>query len=224
MKTSMAILVCSLIGITPALVLGTTIAQWNFDASPQTAASFDPNAPATSFTLSSGGTINFYQGNPSTGKAISGTGWNAASPTASGAQWWEFTVTANAGYVLDLTSLTFDDQKSSTGPANWSVTINGVDATPPGPPSTHSTFSTTPMDTVSLTAFQNLPSADVKIIGYGATSSLGTWRLDNVTLNGLVSPVPDSISCLAVLAWALGLLAALGRLTRVNGPWPQGNA
>ncbi len=224
MKISTTILACSLIGIHPALVMGTPIAEWNFGSGAsdtQTAAVVDPNAAASNFVLSSG-SITFPQGNPTSGDAISGIGWDATSPTAIGAQWWEFTVTANAGYVLDLTSLTFDDKKSTYGPVNWSITVNGLAA---DSGNTHSSFSsTTPMNTASLSAFQDLTTVDVMIYGFGATDSRGTWRLDNVALNGSVIPVPsvpDSIPCLAGLGCALGLLAVFRRTSNASRPLTQ---
>jgi len=100
MKITTAILVCSLIGINPVLVMGTPIAQWNFGSGAsgtQTAAVVDPNATATSFTVSSG-SVNFYQGTPPADLAIGMIGWKVLD----GDKWWIFTVTANAGYVLDL--------------------------------------------------------------------------------------------------------------------------
>lgn len=218
MKTSTAILLCSLFGINPALVRGTAISQWNFDSGSvgtQAAAVMDLNATASSFNLSSG-TVVFYQGNPPSGQAIGQTGWNVSD----GVKWWDFTITANAGFLLDLATLTFDDQRSGTGPVNWSVTINGVSAA--SGQFTHTTFST---DSITLPAgaFQDLPSAEIKIFGYGATSSAGTWRLDNVTLNGMVLPVPDSMPSLAGLGCVLGLLAVLRRITSCSSPLPRTN-
>jgi len=209
-----AILVVSLVSITPALVSGTPIAQWTFDGSSQAPASVVPDATGSNFTLNSGG-VTFPQGNPSTSQAISGTGWNVSD----GVKWWDFTVTANAGYLLDLTSLTFDDQRSSSGPVNWSVTINGVAAA--SGQNTHGVFSTYPMNTVDLTAFPDMTSVDVRIFGYGASGSTGTWRLDNVTLNGTVPSVPDSLPLEFAAVTVLGMLFLSRRLA---GCFPQTNS
>jgi hypothetical protein len=185
-----------------------TISQWTFDGSIQTPASVDPNVTASNFTLSSG-SVSFVQGNPSSGIAISGTGWNVAD----GNKWWEFTVTANAGYTLNFTSLTFDDRVSSTGPTGWSVTINGITAD--SNQATHSAFSASPMNAVDLSAgaFQALTSADVRIFGFGASGSSGTFRLDNVTLDGTVvqiQSVPETLP-FAFTALVLVSLIALSR-------------
>jgi hypothetical protein len=200
MKIRLAILVCSLTGFTPALVMGTPIAKWTFETGVQTPALVDANATASTFTLSSG-TVGFVAGNsPTAATAITGSPWNVSD----GVKWWEFTVTAKTGYLLDLTSLTFDDRASSTGPMYWSVTINGITAI--SSQTTHNTFYT---DSINLSAFQDMLSADVKIFGFGGSGSGGTWRVDNVILNGLVCSVPDSIPAFAVLAGILGLLGTL---------------
>ena len=168
-----------------------SVTQYNFDGSVVTASSVDANATASTFTQSAGAN-SFFSGNPSTGQAISGTGWNGAD----GAKFWEFTVTANGGFALNLSSLTFDDQKSTTGPTSWTVVVNGT--TVLSSQATHTSI-TSGNNSVSLSGltFQNLGSVDVKISGFSATSSAGTWRVDNVTLNGTVdravASAPDSL-------------------------------
>lgn len=196
----------------------TTIAQWNFDGSVQTAASVDANVTATTFAPSTGAN-SFVTGNPNTGQAITATGWNVAD----GVKYWGFTVTANGGLVLDLSSLAFDDQRSGTGPTSWTVTINGITAL--SSQATHNgAFGG---DSVSLTgvSFQNLSAADVRIFGFGASGSGGTWRLDNVTLGGTVDrastapAVPDSLPPIfdaIALAGVLLLYVGKARLAPVR--------
>jgi len=166
--------------------------QYNFDGSVATASSVDANATASSFTLNTGA-ATFVSGNPATGQAITGSsGWNGAD----GVKFWEFTVTANSGFALNLSSLTFDDQRSGTGPVTWTLVINGT--TVVSSQATHTSI-LAGNNSVSLSGltFQNLGSVDVKISGFGATGGSGTWRVDNVTLNGTVdravASVPDSL-------------------------------
>jgi hypothetical protein len=208
------------IHLSVALILATTtfsyaasITQYNFDGSVATASSTAANVTASSFTLNTG-SATFVGGNPSTGQAITGSsGWNGTD----GAKFWEFTVTASSGFALNLSSLTFDDQKSTTGPGSWTLVINGV--TVVSSQTTHtSILSGNNSVNLSGIAFQNLGSVDVKISGFGASSASGTWRVDNVTLNGTVSPavasVPDSLP-FVFEAMALGgvmLLYVSGRL------------
>ncbi|HKI69858.1 MAG TPA: hypothetical protein VKA67_09740, partial [Verrucomicrobiae bacterium] len=147
-----------ILGLVTATTLATfssfadTIAQWTFETDVQTPASVDPNVTHSDFVLSSGSVV-FHSGNaPTAVTGISGTGWTASSPNDSDAKWWEFTITANSGYVLDLASLTFDDRASGTGAADWSVAINGVMVVSDEP--THDSFSASPMNTVTLNSYQ----------------------------------------------------------------------
>jgi hypothetical protein len=192
-----------------------SVAQYNFDGSVATASSVDANATASTFTLNTGA-ATFVAGNPSTGQAITGSsGWNGAD----GAKFWEFTVTANSGFSLNLSSLTFDDQKSGTGPTSWTLVINGT--TIISSQATHAAIASG-NNSVSLTGlFVNSSSVDVKISAFGATSASGTWRVDNVTLNGTVNrgtvSAPDSLP-FSFDAMALGgvlLLALNGRMVRL---------
>jgi hypothetical protein len=198
-----------LAGLTTASSFGSVV-LYAFDGGAATPTTVDPNATATSFSLNPASTVSFFQGNPTTGSAISGTGWNVTD----GSKYWEFTVTANAGFNIDLSSLTFDDQKSSTGPTGWTVTVNGT--TVASGQTTHSPFGG---NTISLTGipFQDLAAADVKIYGFGASGSGGTWRVDNVTLNGSVdrgaAAVPDSLP-FAYAAMALIGIMLLGRANK----------
>ena len=191
-----------------------SIAQYNFDASTGTASSVDANATASTFAPNTGSTT-FSAGNPSSGKAISSSGWTGAD----GAKFWEFTVTANSGFSLNLSSLTFDDQKSSTGPTSWTLVINGT--TIISSQGTHTAIASG-NNSVNLTGlFVNSSSVDIKISGFGGSNSDGTWRVDNVTLNGTVNrgtvSAPDSLP-FAFDAMALGgvlLLALSGGMVRL---------
>lgn len=213
MKTKFFVL---LLLVTISSASAVTIAGWTFEngidaTGVQTPASVNPNATATVFALSSG-SVSFFGGNaPTATTAISGIGWNVLD----GVKWWEFTVAASSGFELDLSSLTFDDRASGTGATRWSVTVNGVPAA--SSQATHAAFSSNPMNTVSLSAlaFQDLSSAVVKISGSGASGATGTWRLDNVSLNGEVAkkvlPVPDTGTTVALLILPLLGLCTLRR-------------
>jgi len=197
--------------IATASSFATTIAQWNFDGSVQTAASVDANVTATTFAPSAG--VNtFVTGNPNTGQAITATGWNVVD----GTKYWGFTITASGGFVLDLSSLTFDDQRSATGPTSWTVTVNGITAL--SSQATHNGVFGGDSVSLSGASFQNLSAADVRIFGFGASGSGGTWRLDNVILGGSVDrastapAAPDSLPTIFdALALAGVILLSFGK-------------
>lgn len=157
---------------------------------------------ATSFAISIG-TFNFTSGcAPTAATAISDTDWRGNE----GAKWWEFTVTPPAGSLFNLTAVSFDDQRSGTGPAQWSLSVNGVAAA--ANQATHASFGRSTVD-LSGASFQGLSTATVLIYGYNGTSASGTWRLDNLTLDGSLTAVPEPTSWsllagggLILFAWA----------------------
>ena len=59
-----------------------------------------------------------------------------------------------------------------------------------GSQSTHSAFATTPMNTLALTNTALTGTLYFRIYAYGASGSIGTWRLDNLNLQGAVTPIP----------------------------------
>ena len=77
------------------------------------------------------------------------------------------------------------------------------------------------MNTVDLTAFPDVASVDVRIFGYGASGSSGTWRLDNVNLNGTIPSLPDSLPLNFAAATLAGMLLLSGRFA---GRFPQSNS
>lgn len=171
-----------------ALGAESQIATYTFDGEVQTPDTLDPMVTASSFSLSPSASLTFPAGNdPTPADGISAKGWNVAE----GAKWWEFTITPAPGHLLNLVSMTFDDQRSSTGPLDWSLSINGITAATGL--ATHDTFAANPMNTVDLSGaeFQGVESATVQLFGFSASSSSGTWRLDNVTLTGAAVAVPE---------------------------------
>ncbi|HMX41489.1 MAG TPA: hypothetical protein PKD78_14230, partial [Saprospiraceae bacterium] len=97
--------------------------SWIFDNNVLTGTSTQPAVTANNATYGPGVTSQgFSAGNPSTGRAISGAGWGTGSPSTFLADdyfGFSFTVAATPCQVVKLTNLTFDSQRSSTGPATW---------------------------------------------------------------------------------------------------------
>ncbi|HAV61980.1 MAG TPA: hypothetical protein DCY13_06410, partial [Verrucomicrobiales bacterium] len=86
----------------------------------------------------------------------------------------------------------------------WSVSINGSHVGS----GNLSTADTWVPANIPLSGFGNLQSATVTLTGFGASNSAGTWRLDNVVLDGIaLTPVPEP-STWALLGGGLVFLAA----------------
>src|ERR1051326_3704412 len=92
---------------------------------------------------------------------------------------------------MSLTSFSFDDRASATGPTNFTVQISQqpnfssviYDS---GVKTSHTAFATTPMNTVTLTNAGLTGTIYFRIYAYKASNSAGTWRLDNLNLQGNV--------------------------------------
>ena len=172
------------------LASAVTLANWNFEAE-NLVPSTDITSSAVLNVSNADGTQNFTTGNPSSGKALHYDNWDAGD-------YFELTLN-NLGYK-DVV-LKFDEQKSaSTGPTEFKIqySTDGANFTDLASSTTNtsSSFSTNPMHTFafsSITALNNISSAKFRIfVTQNASSTVGTWRIDNLAVEGtsLTAPVP----------------------------------
>jgi hypothetical protein len=119
-------------------------------------------------------------------------------------QYVGFSITSDAGFHLNLTSLDFDARKSATGPANAQVALflNGsstayatLDFTPAG------TLSPVTFDFTDLTDGDNVTSATFRFYGWNASGSGGQLEFDNVATSGVISNLPEG-----PVAWPIFVL------------------
>jgi uncharacterized repeat protein (TIGR01451 family) len=198
----------------PEVVSSGTLAFWNFDSGTLSAATcLVPNYTNPSITVSSSGSFTplngaafytgtaggfltngpFVQGNPTSGFAISGKSWSTSpGPVTTSMDCWAFALTVSNGMQARLSSFSFDDQRSGTGPVNFDVQLSQqpnfssviYDS---GAKSTHSGFTSTPMNSLTLTNTGLTGTIYFRIYGYGAGGSAGTWRLDNLNVQGTIT-------------------------------------
>ncbi|HEX8269891.1 MAG TPA: choice-of-anchor D domain-containing protein [Flavobacterium sp.] len=110
------------------------------------------------------------------------SGWN--TPTIDLNDYFEFTLTPNAGYKIDFTSFVYTGQASGTGPTTV-VFRSSVDGY-----SSNISTATVTGTTINLAAaaYQNITSAiTFRIYGYAANASTGTFSINDFTFNGVVS-------------------------------------
>ena len=131
-------------------------------------------------------------------RAFGGVGFNVVDATAAIAanKFFAFTIAANSGYNISLSSINpFDYRRSATGPPSALIqySINGgtyIDITTISFPTTASSgASAGPVDLSIIPALQNLPSTSTvsfRIVPYGATGATGTWYIFDV-LNSTVN-------------------------------------
>jgi PKD repeat protein len=88
-----------------------------------------------------------------------------------------------------LSNFSFDDRASGTGPKNFDVQIS-TNATfasvvyDSGAQSAHTGFTTTPMNNLALSVSNLTGTVYFRIYGYGGTAATGTWRVDNINVQG----------------------------------------
>lgn len=214
------------------------IAQYDFEFSPEpqnrtfAAASkdTDANSVATSFAASNGiqaggsskltgiydnstdnwgkaPTVGTYRGSALVNTASAGS-------TIEPAEYYEFTVTADSGYQLDLSSLTFDYNQTNSGDSYAVYVRSSLDAFVGDLHSFSRAGSTTFIGrTVDLSAVEFNGLTGITFRFYFTDTSGSTGRahvIDNVVLDGAVIPEPASWT-LACLGGAILLRRRRGR-------------
>jgi hypothetical protein len=146
------------------------------------------------------------------GAFFSASAWTGAGP---GTNRFEFTVTPAAGRQLDATTLSFAYRATTSGPTSF-VLRSSADAFASNLLARTLANDTTWHTTGNLAL--DLPvSADplvLRLHAFGASSALGTWRIDDVVLGGAVTAVPEP----GAAALGLGLAAAAAAWRRLRSP------
>ncbi len=118
---------------------------------------------------------------------FSATGFTQAT-TVDLNQYYNFSITANGGFVVDVDSLTFTERRSGTGITKYQVRSSVDNFAAP------LVDVTVPDDTNIRPAklalpgapFNSLSTIEFRIYGYAAEATAGTWRMDDVRLVGRV--------------------------------------
>lgn len=160
------------------------------------------------------------------GALASSANWVAGGSAADPAEFLSFSLSPDAGYELDLTSLTFKASSSSSGPLNVSVAlyVGGIfqESSATFLPVITATATTAAMGSAHTFDFADHPdigagtSAQFRIYAWGGSSSTGTFRLDDISIHGSLQAVaiPEP-STYAVLLGAITLAGvALNRRPR----------
>ena len=139
---------------------------------------------------------------PGNGKAIGAVGFKDSG------NYFTFTLTVPAGYKVDVTGLQFDDVKENgMNASNWLLKYqvgSGPLTNGPGG-SVHSSWAS---NTAALSGLTNLQNTTLifRLAPTSPSNNTKHWYLDNATLSGTVTVVPEPAT-VAILA--LGGLALL---------------
>ncbi len=118
-------------------------------------------------------------------------GWGVAALNLS--DYFEFTITPNAGYDMDFVSFVYNGRASPTGPDSiaFRSSLDGYSSDIGTP-----TIGGTSIDLSSSTYQDILTSITFRIYCWGATSGLGTFSINDFTFNGTVSayPCPSTVT------------------------------
>jgi hypothetical protein len=190
------------------------------------AGSVASNITFSSFTASSAVAANSSAANVF-GFATWTTGATNGSNTFSGAldltRYYEFTLTPQIGYSLSLTDISFDAGRSATGPRQFAIrsssdsyasniagTATGVVSTVGGNLFQFTDNASTNLiagQSITMSAFTNLTTAlTLRIYAFNAEAGTGTFRIDNLAINGTVSAIPEPSTYAAIF----GALALAG--------------
>ncbi len=150
-----------------------------------------PQLDVSIFTNDIGSTN--YSGNPSSGKAYGTEGWNVLG------HYCYFTVLVSNGYQMACTGFKVDSRRSNTGPAYWILRYSGDSFGTDLATGTNPTAFATGTAALSLTALTNIVT--FRIYATNATGATGTLRLDNVRLQGSISPVTAYQDGIPVAWW-----------------------
>ncbi|MEM6878240.1 MAG: hypothetical protein AAF544_06770, partial [Bacteroidota bacterium] len=186
-----------LFGACTLFVFAQNIASWDFEPDPGTASPATVAANASAGDAEFGPTnnnINFFSGNGSD-EAYSAANWSTGGIAAD--RYIEFSVDAAPGFVLNITGITFDERRSNSGPTQFDVAS-----------STDPTFSTNAIYGGALnvvipdndswrtqTFTQTVNGVETyvfRIFGKNSEATGGTWRFDNVSIQGEVVVAPPT--------------------------------
>lgn len=156
--------------------------RYEFDGDTLAPASVNEHLTASSVEHVGTATRSFVAGNP--GRAYNANQWDTSVLN----NYFGFNVTVAPGFVATVTNLTFHQARSDTGPTNWVVRYSADGSVFHTLGEGVTTVGTSPWGILRV-ANSALPrdltgTVYLRIYATNASSASGTWRVDNVVLNG----------------------------------------
>ncbi len=168
------------------------LAEFTFTGASGKATSVSPDRQPSNGSLSA---MTEGSGLTNEGLTADGVFWanHWTSSTLDSIDYFEFTIQANSGFKLTLESLVFSERSSETGAQNFAIRSSRDNYT-----SDLFSSAASPLDfsshTVSLggKSFTDaIAPITFRFYAWGATTDIGTWRIDDLQINGSI-PVPTT--------------------------------
>jgi Secretion system C-terminal sorting domain len=177
-----------------------TLAVWDFEnaTTPTAPSNTAANGIASPISLGAAQAASYFTGFSSL-KAISTTGFPSTT-TPDLTKYYEFTITPNAGFGVNISEISFHIQRSNTGPTGWVLrgstdnfvtAINVATNTVAVPTVFASTQQTTGTITTNA-SLQSISNITFRLYGIGASGTSGTMRIDNLTILGTITTTTSS--------------------------------
>lgn len=200
-----------------AMPLKAQLVTYNFtgatgDQTSQAPSSVALNMTASDITRGTGITAS------AASNSISASNWSTGALDLN--DYYSLTLTADSGFFLNLNTISFAERRSGTGIRDFSIrtSLDGFASDVFTASVPDDTFTRDQSFTFGP-AFDSVSSITIRIYGYNAEGSTGTWRLNNhsvdggLVVTGTVSAIPEP-STYALLGLGLAGLIALRRLQR----------
>jgi hypothetical protein len=160
------------------------LVQYGFEGQVLSPASTHANASASDFSYTGPSTAtNFVLGSGGSGTyAYSSRSWTGSVTNG----YFGFSVSIDPGFIVDVSDLSFEEQRSGSGPTNWSVfySTNGTAFLPLGAGDSGAAGSFHSQQGNDTEPYDLSGTVYFRIYAINASDGNGTWRLDDVTLNG----------------------------------------
>jgi 2-keto-4-pentenoate hydratase len=169
------------------------IAAWNLTAGNTTAATtVNANATASALTCTAGA----FAWGAAPGE-VETTNWRTLGTFSAAGPYWQISITPNATYTLNVTSVTFDaGVYSASGPQTLDVqySLNGFGTAGTtclaGWSNTNSTGTSLTTATLTSVPASTTNTITFRIYGYNAGSTVGNFKINNLVINGTVTAGP----------------------------------
>lgn len=116
-------------------------------------------------------------------EAFSSENWPTSGFDANG--YFEFTVTADDGFSLDITAIEFDHRRNLRGPRDWEMrtSLDGFTSSQGGRTGGFNSWS---RDEVVNYTIADEQTVTFRIYAYNASRNTGTWSVDNIEVFGAI--------------------------------------